>query len=269
MQQMMVRAFLVLILAQLSPVTSYRKESSEKTDLFPSHWLISEFIGHDSSDRTSAPAKEERLESDMKSWKVNAGSLKDKSAFDSQTEYLKLGWPQKTDTEEPRSSQPAVYCDSESLTIGLSSAQHTDLYILIDDKLKVFVKHVLEQCSHVELQPASMVRIFYEECYLQDWVGHRKQYSVKIGYSDSILKKLTITSETCPSATNGALMQVPAVTCASADTTVELPAKVLKDAGFQELDASLSQNNHMSQDLTQWRNRDHLFIKVKNPRTKL
>ncbi|XP_076862748.1 uncharacterized protein LOC143514893 [Brachyhypopomus gauderio] len=175
MRQMMVRAFLLVILAQLNPVTS--KEDSEKTNFLPSP-------GHDS-----------------------------------------YGLQNKADIKDSRSSHPAVYCDRESLIIEISPTQRTDFNLIIDDKPQVFVKHVLEQCSHVELQPSSTFRIFYEGCYLHDWVAHKKQYTVTIGHPDSNLKGAMVISETCPSLTSGALLQIPAVTCAADATIVKLPAK--------------------------------------------
>ncbi|KAG7324670.1 hypothetical protein KOW79_012686 [Hemibagrus wyckioides] len=121
-------------------------------------------------------------------------------------------------------------CDRESLIVEFSPTQHTDLYLLIDDKLLVSLKQLLQECSHVELQPTSLIRIYFTGCYLQDWVGQNTHYSVKLGFSYKTLKGDNVSSESCPHqpATSGPHLQFPQLTCGLKDVIVKLPANELK-----------------------------------------
>ncbi|XP_053092869.1 mucin-5AC-like [Pangasianodon hypophthalmus] len=169
----------------------------------------------------------------------------------------------ETDSEELQVSALPFYCDSESVIIGV---QYTDVYLLIDDETKISISQLLEECSHVELQSNSLIRIFYEGCSLDNWFGHRKQYTVKLGYSNTTLNKDIIQNQTCPSSTSGSV-QVPAVKCESANMTVTLAAKELKEARFVDLNASTLREKVMTEEngLTQWTDGENLVIQVENP----
>ncbi|KAF4081798.1 hypothetical protein AMELA_G00165270, partial [Ameiurus melas] len=154
------------------------------------------------------------------------------------------------------------YCDSESVIIGVSPTRYTDVYLQIDDWKKTSISQLLEECSHVELQSTSLVRIFYKGCSLQNWLGHEKQYTVKLGD----LNEDTIQTQTCPSSTAGSI-QVPAVKCESANMIVTLAAKELKEARFLDLDASSLKEKIMTEKngLTQWKDGENLVVQVENP----
>ncbi|GAA6074206.1 uncharacterized protein LOC113656452 [Tachysurus ichikawai] len=133
------------------------------------------------------------------------------------------GW--QKDTERNKS---LFDCDNESLIVKYSPTQHTDLYLLIDDKPLVSLKQLLQDCSHVELQPTSLIRIYFTGCYLQDWVGQNTQYTVREAFFNKTLKEDNVSSESCPSATSGPRLQFPQLTCGIRDVIVKLPANELK-----------------------------------------
>ncbi|XP_053496909.1 uncharacterized protein LOC128617788 [Ictalurus furcatus] len=179
----------------------------------------------------------------------------------------RLHWSADLDGEQGQ--EKVVFdCDGESLTVEFSPNQHTNLYLLIDDKPLVSLRHLLQECSHVELQPTSLIRIYYTGCFLQDWVGRNTQYSLKLGFSIRTLNEDNITPETCPASTSGPHLPVPAVTCGSKDVIVKLPANELKYAQIIELDTpSLGERDTSKEPgLTQERAKDFLVITVIDPR---
>ncbi|KAL7858823.1 hypothetical protein AOLI_G00189250 [Acnodon oligacanthus] len=182
------------------------------------------------------------------------------------------GWSQDEDSgqhsvgfEEKGAAEDRLlfHCDTDSLIIRFPPDQLSDLYLLMDDHPPVFIKNLLLECSNVEVQRSSLIRIFWESCFLKHWVGRKRPYIVKMGSSGRILEK------TCPSSASGALRQVPSVTCGSEDVTVKLSAKELKGVRFEEVDklpAQDKKNLFQEPGVTQWRNEDGLFVKVKNKR---
>lgn len=38
------------------------------------------------------------------------------------------------------------------------------------DKIKISVSQLMEECSYVELETSSLIRILYKGCFLQKWV---------------------------------------------------------------------------------------------------
>ncbi|TTM35983.1 hypothetical protein Baya_15845 [Bagarius yarrelli] len=185
----------------------------------------------------------------------NTGELTDESSHGLQSE---------TDRNEQRVTELTFYCDTESLIIGVSPTQYNLVYLLRDDGTKIFVSHLLKKCSHVELQSASLIRIFYRGCSFLKWLGQEKQYTVKLGWSH--LNKNTIQTQTCPLATSGPV-QLPDVKCKGPTMTVKLAAKELQVAKFINLDASSLQETILIEGdgLTQWTDGEQLVVQVENP----
>ncbi|KAK3558578.1 hypothetical protein QTP86_021647, partial [Hemibagrus guttatus] len=173
------------------------------------------------------------------------------------------GLQNETDTSEQQVTELPFYCDSKSVIIGVSPTQYTRVYLLRDDEAKISISQLL-RCSHVEMQSASLIRIFYEGCSLLSWLGHQEQYTVKLGYTN--LNTDTIQTQTCPSPTS-APIQAPAVKCESANMTVTLAAKELQVARFIDLDASSFQEKIMKEGggLTQWTDGENLVVQVEKP----
>ncbi|KAL6473370.1 hypothetical protein MHYP_G00169310 [Metynnis hypsauchen] len=188
-----------------------------------------------------------------------AGRARGRWSQDEDSGQHRAGFEEKGPAED----RLLFHCDTDSLIIRFPPDQPSDLYLLMDDHPPVFIKNLLLECSHVEVQRSSLLRIFYKGCFLKHWVGQKRPYTVKMGSSGSILEK------TCPSSASEALLQVPSVSCGSEDVTVKLSAKELKGVRFGEVDklpAQDKKNLYQEPGLTQWRNEDDLFVKVKNKR---
>ncbi|TTM35981.1 Na(+)/H(+) exchanger beta [Bagarius yarrelli] len=175
---------------------------------------------------------------------------------------INAGLQSETDRNEQRVTELTFYCDTESLIIGVSPTQYNLVYLLRDDGTRISVSHLLKKCSHVEMQSASLIRIFYRGCSLLNWLGQEKQYTVKLAWSH--LKKDTIQTQTCPSATSGPV-QLPDVKCKGPKMTVNLAAKELQVAKF--IDASSLQETILieGEGLTQWTDGKKLVVQVENP----
>ncbi|KAF7702586.1 hypothetical protein HF521_001869 [Silurus meridionalis] len=182
---------------------------------------------------------------------------KQRNIRDANDGNLTQGLRNETDRED---QQFPLYCDADSVIIAVSPNQYTDVYLLIGDESKISVSQLLEECSHVELEYSSLIRIFYEGCSLYKWLGQEKQYTVTLDYFGSIQ------NQTCPSSTSGST-EFPAVKCESANMTVTLAAKELKEARFVDLDPSSLEETVMTEEygLTQWTNGENLVIHVEKP----
>ncbi|KAM9496141.1 uncharacterized protein Hap1MRO34_023398 [Clarias gariepinus] len=155
-------------------------------------------------------------------------------------------------------------CDSESMIIGVSPTQYTDVYLLIDYEAKIFVSQLLEECGNVELQ-SGPIRVYYEGCFLKNLLRPENQHTVQLGYSDPELSEETVQTQSCPRSTPGSMPQVPAVKCESTSMTVTLAAKKLIETRFVDVnDASLQESMTEETSLTHRIDEENLVIKVKN-----
>ncbi|XP_047675750.1 uncharacterized protein LOC113656452 [Tachysurus fulvidraco] len=140
------------------------------------------------------------------------------------------------------------------------------MFLHLDDKLLVSLKQLLQDCSHVELQPTSLIRIYFTGCYLQDWVGQNTQYTVREAFFNKTLEE--VSSKSCPSATSGPRLQFPQLTCGISDVIVKLSANELKYVQIIAPDRpSLGERDtSLEHGLTQERTKDFLVITVNAPR---
>ncbi|KAI4901858.1 hypothetical protein NFI96_023411, partial [Prochilodus magdalenae] len=172
--------------------------------------------------------------------------------------------------EKSTSVHLVSHCDTDSMIIRFPPGQRSDLYLVIDDRPQVLVKSLLLECSHVELQPSSLLRIFYTGCILERWVGQKRPYSVKIYPSESILKRNTIRRKTCPASTPNALLQVPSATRMIPGDLARLEVQLSFPfpPEMENLPAQGKKDLSQEPGLTQRRNEDGLLIKVQNNRMK-